>query len=253
MQLQSAPIHGPPSCGLQVLGGRKAPTTYMKQLVGSVFRACPQHHSRHLRGSTAKGVREGPRGLSRLGHLGPALAPIRGRRCTLHPAPSAKVAFARVNATRQVQRIQKDPKVACASIVLAGSRRPCHKDDQHSDKMTQAPLIHGVIDMFPKKQQHRTHTEVPVQANAAGKERRYGGRPAMLRCASLGCRATARRSSCSCLVAAHLCHGLSKGTGTLTGPGVLLEGSWYVVTNYSCTYTCTYNHIRAPKGLISGL
>ena len=34
-------------------------------------------------------------------------------------------------------------------------------------------------------------------------------------------------------------------------PQTLLEGSWYLVTNYNCTYNCTYNHIRALQGLIS--
>ena len=33
----------------------------------------------------------------------------------------------------------------------------------------------------------------------------------------------------------------------------ILGGSWYLETNYTCTYNCTYNHIRALKGLISGL
>ena len=33
----------------------------------------------------------------------------------------------------------------------------------------------------------------------------------------------------------------------------LLGGSWYLLTNYQCTYDCTYNHIRAFKRLISRL
>ena len=32
----------------------------------------------------------------------------------------------------------------------------------------------------------------------------------------------------------------------------LLGGSWYFVTTFNCTYICTYNHIRALKGLTSG-
>ena len=31
----------------------------------------------------------------------------------------------------------------------------------------------------------------------------------------------------------------------------LLGGSGYLVTSSNCTYNCTYNHIRALKGLIS--
>ena len=31
----------------------------------------------------------------------------------------------------------------------------------------------------------------------------------------------------------------------------LLGGSWYLVTNYICTYNPNYNYIRALKGLIS--
>ena len=33
----------------------------------------------------------------------------------------------------------------------------------------------------------------------------------------------------------------------------LLGGSWYLLTNYNCTYSCTYNHIRALQGPVSGL
>ena len=32
-----------------------------------------------------------------------------------------------------------------------------------------------------------------------------------------------------------------------------LGGSWYLLTNFNCTYNCTYEHIRALKGLLSGL
>ena len=38
---------------------------------------------------------------------------------------------------------------------------------------------------------------------------------------------------------------------TRLDPKTLLEGSWYLVTNYNCTYNCTYNHTRAVRGLIS--
>ena len=33
----------------------------------------------------------------------------------------------------------------------------------------------------------------------------------------------------------------------------LRGGSWCLLTNYDCTYSCTYSHFRALKGLISGL
>ena len=33
----------------------------------------------------------------------------------------------------------------------------------------------------------------------------------------------------------------------------LLGGSCYLLRNYNGTYTCTYSHLRALKGLISGL
>ena len=43
--------------------------------------------------------------------------------------------------------------------------------------------------------------------------------------------------------------------GNLCGLAVLrravLGGSWYLVTNYNCTYNPNYNSIRALKGLIS--
>ena len=31
----------------------------------------------------------------------------------------------------------------------------------------------------------------------------------------------------------------------------VLGGSWYLLTYSNCTYNCTYNPIRALKGLIS--
>ena len=34
---------------------------------------------------------------------------------------------------------------------------------------------------------------------------------------------------------------------------ILLGGSWYLLTNCNCAYNCTYDHIRALKGLVSGL
>ena len=44
------------------------------------------------------------------------------------------------------------------------------------------------------------------------------------------------------------------GRKTSVGLGLdinLLGGSWYLLTNYNCTYECTYDPIRALKGLIS--
>ena len=37
---------------------------------------------------------------------------------------------------------------------------------------------------------------------------------------------------------------------TFVENGALLGGSWYFLTNDNCTYNCTYDHIRALKGLI---
>ena len=34
-------------------------------------------------------------------------------------------------------------------------------------------------------------------------------------------------------------------------PHLVLGGSWYLVTNYDCTYNPNYNSIRALKGLLS--
>ena len=34
---------------------------------------------------------------------------------------------------------------------------------------------------------------------------------------------------------------------------MVLGASWNIVTKFNCTYNCTYHHIRALKGLISGL
>ena len=61
--------------------------------------------------------------------------------------------------------------------------------------------------------------------------------------------------------------GIQKLGGALLGPyskgiplsgvrkywGSLLGGLWYLLSNYNWTYNCTYNHIKALKGLISGL
>ena len=32
----------------------------------------------------------------------------------------------------------------------------------------------------------------------------------------------------------------------------VLGGSWYLLTKYSCTCNCTYNHVKALKGLSVG-
>ena len=41
--------------------------------------------------------------------------------------------------------------------------------------------------------------------------------------------------------------------GGLTSSTAPHGGSWYLLSNYNCTYSCTYNHIRARIRLISGL
>ena len=33
----------------------------------------------------------------------------------------------------------------------------------------------------------------------------------------------------------------------------VLGGSWYLLTNHNCAFNCTYDHIRALKGLKSGI
>ena len=36
------------------------------------------------------------------------------------------------------------------------------------------------------------------------------------------------------------------------GSGFRVHGTWYLLTNDNCTYSCTYDHIRALRGRISG-